>query len=73
MDLLRSAEAAYQLQHQHRDGTWAAMEEVTPSHHGSADHDPERGWLRGRIFKCTRCAETVTIVPASPGEAPEPP
>lgn len=66
MDLLRSADTAYQLRHQHRDGAWAVMEEV-PSHHTPADHDPERGWLRGRIFKCTKCAETVTVVPGALG------
>jgi hypothetical protein len=71
MDQLRFVEAAYQIQHRHRDGSWAPMEEEpTPSHHAPADHDPERGWLRGRIFRCKSCDESVTIVPGSEGSVP---
>jgi hypothetical protein len=34
------------------------------AHHDPAQHDPERDWSRGRIFRCTRCQEAVTITPS---------
>ena len=38
-------------------------------HHDSADHDPERSWIRGaRIFKCDTCSDEVIVVP--PDEEP---
>lgn len=74
MDQIRFVESAYQIQHQHRDGTWGVMEEVEPSplHHTSAEHDPERNWLRGRVFKCKTCDASVTIVPGSEGIPAQP-
>ena len=72
MDQLRFVETAYRIQHQHRDGTWAQFEEdPTPLPHGSAEHDPERSWLRGRIFRCKSCDEAVTIVPGDEGAIPD--
>jgi hypothetical protein len=52
-------QAVYHLQHQHRDGEWAEMR----PHPSPAQDDPERGWLRGIVFRCTRCDETATVVP----------
>jgi hypothetical protein len=44
------------LEHRHGDGSWSPM---APIHHGQPDHDAERGWLKGRIFRCTTCEEEV--------------
>jgi hypothetical protein len=65
MDQIRFVESAYQIQHRHSDGSWGVMEEDT-----AAEHDPERSWLRGRIFRCRTCDESVTIVPGSEGIPP---
>jgi len=46
------------LEHRHSDGTWSPME---PAHHGQPEHDSERGWLRGLIFRCTTCSEEVAV------------
>jgi hypothetical protein len=56
------------LQHRHRDGSWGDMVEDRP-HHAAADHDPERRWTLGRIFRCTSCEEAVTLVPGDEGGA----
>ena len=61
MDQLRFAEIQYRIEHRHKDGAWGAMEEQS-THHGAAEHDPERGWLRQRIFRCTSCDYQVTLV-----------
>jgi hypothetical protein len=42
------------------------------SHHDSAAHDPERQWPWRRIFRCTSCAETITIEPGTLDEDTEP-
>jgi hypothetical protein len=46
------------LEHRHGDGSWSPME---PLHHGQPEHDAERGWLRGLIFRCTTCDEEVAV------------
>ena len=46
------------LEHRHSDGTSSPME---PAHHGEPEHDSERGWLRGLIFRCTTCSEEVAV------------
>jgi hypothetical protein len=46
------------IEHRHDDGTWSAMK---PAHHGQPDHDSERSWLRGVIFRCTTCEEEVAV------------
>jgi hypothetical protein len=73
MDQLRFVESAYRIQHQHRDGTWALLEEEepTPLHHTPTEHDPERDWLRGRIFRCKSCSEVLTVVPGAEGAIPD--
>jgi hypothetical protein len=57
------------LEHRHSDGTWATLE-PEESHHDSAEHDAERAWLKGRIYRCTRCEEQVriTVEPDAEGE-----
>ena len=63
MDIGRLREAEYQLTHRHSDGSWAEMAEE-PLHHGAVEHDPERGWSLGRLFRCRTCEESVLVVPA---------
>ena len=47
----------YEPQHRHGSGEWAPMRE----HHDAAEHDPERGWLRGRrIFRCD-CGDEIAL------------
>jgi hypothetical protein len=55
------------IQHDHGNGEWSDMVEVTDTSH--AREDPERGWLRGRIFKCTTCEDSIRIETADPNEA----
>jgi hypothetical protein len=50
------------MQHSHNDGTYHEMEEVTA--HDSSSDDPERGWSRGRIFRCKSCSEEIRVLPA---------
>jgi hypothetical protein len=58
------------LEHRHSDGTWSPME---PAHHGQPEHDSERGWLRGLIFRCTTCSEEVAVTQGVQEEgAPDP-
>lgn len=48
------------VQHQHADGSWSPMEpEDEPL--DPADGDPEKDWLKGRVFACTRCSERIRI------------
>lgn len=54
----RSLEVA-QIQHGHGGGEWHDMVEVADA--SNATQDPERGWLRGRIFRCTACADEIRI------------
>ena len=60
----------YQLSHRHKDGSWAQMEEVRP-HHDSSQHDQERSWGLRRIFRCTSCPETATVIPGDEGDVIE--
>ena len=62
-------EFAYRIEHRHKDGSWGEMVEDR-AHHDAADHDPERRWGLGRIFRCTSCDESVTLIP---GEELTPP
>jgi len=59
----RSLEIAH-IQHDHGKGEWSDMVEVTDS--SSASEDPERGWLRGRIFKCKTCEDSIRIETVEP-------
>jgi hypothetical protein len=49
------------IQHGHGDDQWHDMVEVAPAH-DSAEHDPERDWSSGRIFRCTTCADEIRVV-----------
>jgi hypothetical protein len=60
MDLSRLAEAQMRVRHQHKDGAWAEMGREE-SHHGPADHDAERDWNRGFVYRCHTCPETVIV------------
>jgi hypothetical protein len=54
----RSLEVA-RIQHGHGNGEWHDMVDVTE--HSSTDQDPERGWLRGRIFRCSSCQDEIRV------------
>jgi hypothetical protein len=60
MDISRSRELEYRITHRHKDGAWGEMAEV-PSHHTSVEHDPERGWGDGKLYKCTSCDEWAMV------------
>ena len=57
----RIQQLQYRIEHEHGDGSWGAMIEQ-PAHHDPAAHDPERGWALHRIFRCSTCGGTVTLV-----------
>jgi hypothetical protein len=69
MDQARLAEIALRIEHRHDDGTWGEMREHR-GHHAPSDHDPERGWNLRRIFRCTSCSESLTVVPGEEGGPP---
>ena len=50
----------YRIEHEHADGSWGQLVEQ-PAHHDPAAHDPERAWSLRRIFRCTKCGDTVII------------
>jgi hypothetical protein len=62
MDYSRITEVQYRIEHRHEDGGWAPMIEEQ-DHHDAAEHDPERSWGKGRLFRCTKCDEGVLIEP----------
>jgi hypothetical protein len=59
------------LMHQHKDGSWAELQEQ-PAHHDAAHHDPERGWSIGRLFVCRSCPEQVAVPAGHDGTVGEP-
>ena len=60
MDLARVAELNIRFQHRHSDGTMGSFEpEDTP--HSPSEHDPERDWASGTIYKCTTCDEEIVV------------
>jgi hypothetical protein len=65
MDQFRLAEMELRLRHRHGD-EWVPME-GRPLHHGAPEHDVERGWLRGLLFRCATCDEEVVVEPAGEG------
>ena len=48
------------LEHRHNDGSWGRLD-PEPSHHSAAQHDPERRWSKGRIFRCASFDEPVRV------------
>ncbi|HET7676582.1 MAG TPA: hypothetical protein VFK38_01865 [Candidatus Limnocylindrales bacterium] len=66
MDTFRLAELQFRIEHRHGGGEWG---EMRPREHGPADHDQERAWGKGRIFRCDQCHEEIRVVPeGDPGE-----
>ena len=55
------------MEHGHNDGTWHDMEQVSAE---AAHEDPERGWLRGVIFRCKSCDEQIRVVQPATVETP---
>ena len=52
---------AYRIYHRHAYGSWVEMfEDRSP--HSPAESDPERGWANHRIFRCTSCDSSVTVI-----------
>jgi hypothetical protein len=46
------------LEHRHSDGSWSELERT---HHDPADHDQERAWANGEVYRCKTCDEQVRI------------
>lgn len=68
MDPNLRIEQEFRIEHRHSDGSWAPLE---PVHHGEAEHDPERSWLRGLRLRCRDCGREVTVtVEPEGGTAP---
>ncbi len=63
--------ALFQVEHQHSDGSWGALErEEGEEHHATSAHDPERDWNRGHIYLCRSCGEKVRVsLPEADGSA----
>jgi hypothetical protein len=59
------------IEHNHGAGQWDAMEEVSAPH-DSAEHDPERAWQKGRVFRCTTCEDEIRVVLDDERESPQP-
>jgi hypothetical protein len=72
MDQQRFIQTELMIRHRHRDGAWGEMVEDT-SHHDPTEHDMERRWGLGRIFRCTSCAEAMTVLPGAEGGAVDEP
>jgi hypothetical protein len=51
--------AELRLQHRHADGTWSDLA-PQPAHHDPVDHDQERDWASGTIFRC-ECGEEIRV------------
>ena len=65
MDLARVADLNIRFQHRHDDGTLGAFEPES-SHHSPTDHDPERDWASGTIYKCITCDEEIIVAHDDP-------
>lgn len=66
----RSLEISH-MQHDHGNGQWSDMVEDTEA--SSVREDPERGWLRGRLFRCATCEDSIRIESVDPSAAPAAP
>jgi hypothetical protein len=60
MDLNRLGELTLSFQHRHGDGSLGRFERVA-SDHDVADHDPERDWGKGTLYRCTTCDEEIVV------------
>jgi hypothetical protein len=72
MDLLRAAEYSFRFQHRHDDGSLGSFEpvEADHSHHSPSDHDPERDWANGELFRCKTCDEEIIVTSVQTPGAP---
>jgi hypothetical protein len=59
------------VEHQHADGSWAALEPREDAR-DPAELDPERDWNRGHVYVCPRCGETVRVSVTDDRAAPTP-
>jgi hypothetical protein len=59
-----------EMQHGHDDGSWHSMEQVGAE---PAVEDPERGWIRGVIYRCTTCEEQIRVLSPVGAESPTEP
>jgi hypothetical protein len=67
-DRLRFTELELEVSHRHGDH-WAPMQRE----HNPANHDAERGWALGRIFRCAQCEDEIRVeVPGGTGRAEGP-
>ena len=53
------------MQHGHNDGTWHDMDQVSAE---PAHQDPERGWIRGVIFRCRTCEDEIRVIQPADAE-----
>jgi hypothetical protein len=53
------------LEHHHGSGEYHDMFEVSEAH-DPAESDPERGWSRGRLYRCSVCEDEVRVAYADP-------
>jgi hypothetical protein len=65
MDLARVADLNLSFQHRHDDGTMGTFA-PGQSHHSPSDHDPERDWATGTIYKCMTCDEEILVAHDDP-------
>ena len=62
-DRIRFAALELEVRHQHGNH-WAPM----VREHNPADHDAERDWAAGRIYRCAECEDSIRIqVPGTGG------
>jgi hypothetical protein len=58
------------IEHRHSDGSWSPFVPAR-AHHDPAEHDPERDWDQGIVYRCQACEEEVRIAPAGGAGEPE--
>jgi hypothetical protein len=58
------------IEHRHSDGSWSRLSPFR-GHHDAAEHDPEREWDTGTVYRCEACEEEVRLVPAGADEFDE--
>jgi hypothetical protein len=71
VDQIRFIQSDLRIQHRHDDGSWGDMIEERP-HEDAAEHDIERAWATGRIFRCSSCADAITVVPTGAEDPGQP-
>jgi hypothetical protein len=56
MDYVRATQE-FRPEHRHGDGNSWPMRPI----HDPAEADHERSWLKGTIFRCTKCDESIVV------------